>query len=119
MKNIRKSGSCTALIAEKIITNKIFFNETELIFSLLTTILVDTFNFDIKLKENRWVDEDYEIFRKLLIIYNENESNIINKDDIFNEISQFKYDENLNLELSLENLMFKDSKAFKFLFIIF
>ena len=54
IKNIQKVGSAITLVAEMYQEHPELVND-EIKDMICSTILIDTFNFDPKLKENRWV----------------------------------------------------------------
>ena len=64
-KNIRLAGSCCVLVAERILKDARLILDEELAFGLYLTIIVDTYNFDTKFKNNRWVEKDWEVFLEL------------------------------------------------------
>ena len=118
-KIIKKSGSCCCILSE-IIENSDQNLETlppEALFGLLTTILMDTMNFDPKLRENRWVDKDFELFIRLCSIL-KNDSDFKNKiadiNELYRSILNLKYSEKQNLALPLELIFDKDRKTFHY-----
>lgn len=131
-KNIRLSGSCCVLVAERILNDARKILDEELAFGLYLTIMVDTYNFDVKFKNNRWVEKDWEVFLELQKFLDEKSNFYLTiltvtldgnpgkyqADKIYKEINGLKYDEELNLGLSLMSLLIKDSKVFRFLPII-
>lgn len=57
---------------------------------ICSTILIDTFNFDPKLKDNRWVEKDK-------IQYDHYKSEGFIEDDVYRALNNLKYDKDLNL----------------------
>ncbi len=116
-KIVKKSGSCCSILSE-IIENseeKLEKLEKSLIFALFTTILLDTLNFDAKLKENRWIMRDFELFCHLSSLLKEDQVYwplVSNKDRFYCELINLKYSEKQNLSLSLPLIFTKDLKTF-------
>ena len=71
--------------------------EKEMAKALAMTILLDTFNFDEKLKGNRWIEEDWLIFCYLLDVLKTKFVIELDKDKEFTEIANVKFDRELNL----------------------
>lgn len=65
--------------------------------ALAMTILLDTFNFDEKLKGNRWIEEDWLMFCYLSDILKTKYAIELEKDLVFNEIANVKFNRELNL----------------------
>ena len=64
-KSIRLAGSCCVLVAERILKEAREILDEELVFGLYLTIIVDSYNFDTKFKNIRWVEKDWEVFLEL------------------------------------------------------
>jgi inorganic pyrophosphatase/exopolyphosphatase len=104
-------GSCTSLILTE------YFNDDNFPVKIVspvlsvTAILLDTKNFKEDFYENRWVDFDSIIFKKIKkIIKNEDENFKIKS--YYKEIKDLKHDITKNLELGFEPLFSKDQKFF-------
>ena len=105
-------GSCTSLILTE------YFNEEDdfpvkIVSPILsiTAILLDTKNFKEEFYENRWVDLDNNIFKKIKkIIKKEDENFKIKK--YYKKIKDLKHDITQNLNLGFEPLLTIDQKFF-------
>ena len=103
-------GSCTTLI---LLDH--FFNVFPkcLIDPLLavTAILIDTNKFEQNFYNNRWVDLDKIIYKKIKSEIKPNEKKIKSK-EYYKDIIEVKYNIEKNLELGVEVLLLKDQKQF-------
>lgn len=103
-------GSCSTLILldyffnvfPKCLINPLF---------ALTAILIDTNKFEKNYYNNRWVDLDRIVYKKIKSEIKPIEKKIKSK-DYFKNIISAKYDINNNLELGVEILLLKDQKQF-------
>ena len=115
-KNIRKAGSCCSIMTEIIEDSccKLERIDKMIVFGLYTTILIDTLNFDPKLKENRWVEKDLALFERLAMMLKEDEKyhKFLKKEQFYKELINLKYSEKHNLNLCLETIFDKDLKTF-------
>ena len=103
-------GSCTTLILQEFFKDN-FPNKILSPKLAVTAILLDTKKFNDDLYENRWIDLDRNIYKKIKKV-------IKNQDDKFKtkiyyeEINNIKYDIKKNLDLGLEPLFLKDIKFY-------
>lgn len=116
-KILKKAGSCCSILAEYIENSakKLEKIDTSLVFGLFTTILLDTLNFDPKLKENRWVQQDFEIFCRLharLLEHQTYNALVQEKNLFYKSLLDLKYSIKENLSLSLNSIFNKDMKTF-------
>ena len=103
-------GSCSTLILldyffnvfPKCLINPLF---------AITAILIDTNKFEKNFYNNRWIDLDRIVYKKIKSEIKPNEKKIKAK-DYFKNIMQIKYDIEKNLELGVEILLLKDQKQF-------
>ena len=106
-------GSCTTLILADYFDDDDF--PEKLISPLLavTAILLDTKNFNSDFYENRWVDLDSKIFKKLKkIIKKDKDEDTIKIKQYYKQIKDMKHDIDKNLSLGIEALVTKDQKCF-------
>ena len=115
-KNLKKAhikyplGSCTTLILldyffdtfPKCLINPLF---------AITALLIDTNKFEKNFYNNRWVDLDRIVYKKIKSEIKSNEKKIKAR-DYYKNIIQIKYDVEKNLELGVEVLLLKDQKQF-------
>ncbi len=103
-------GSCSTLILLDY-----FFNTFPkcLINPLLaiTALLIDTNKFDKKYYNNRWIDLDRVVYKKIKGEIRENEKKI-KSIDYYKNIIETKYNVEKNLELGVEILLIKDQKQY-------
>ena len=103
-------GSCTTLILldyffdtfPKCLINPLF---------AITALLIDTNKFEKNFYNNRWVDLDRILYKKIKSEIKSNEKKIKAR-DYYKNIIQIKYDIEKNLELGVEVLLLKDQKQF-------
>ena len=103
-------GSCTTLILldyffdtfPKCLINPLF---------AITALLIDTNKFEKNFYNNRWVDLDRIVYKKIKSEIKSNEKKIKAR-DYYKNIIQIKYDIEKNLELGVEVLLLKDQKQF-------
>ena len=103
-------GSCSTLILidhfldvfPKCLVNPLF---------AITAILIDTNKFEKNFYNNRWIDLDRIVYKKIKSKIKPNEKKIKAK-DYYKNIIQIKYDIEKNLELGVEVLLLKDQKQF-------
>lgn len=117
LKILKKAGSCCSILAEHIENSakKLEKIDISLVFGLFTTILLDTLNFDPKLKENRWVQQDFEIFSRLhshLLGHQTYNPLVKDKNLFYKSLLDLKYSIKENLSLSLSSIFNKDMKTF-------
>jgi len=120
-KLIKKSGSCCSILAEIIEDSEQNLDSLPepLLFGLFVTILMDTMNFEPKLKENRWVEKDFELFKRLSGILSKSlefQKKISDIDGLYRELLNLKYSEKQNLMLPLDLIFAKDRKTFHYEF---
>ena len=108
-------GSCTTLIL-----SEYFDDEEEFPVKIVspvmavTAILLDTKNFNQDFYENRWVDLDRKVYKKIkkVIKRERGEDDKIKMKVYYKEIKDIKHDLNKNLNLGFEPLVRKDQKFF-------
>ena len=119
VKNIEKIGSASTLVyneIENLLNKQIETIDRAGLYIILTTIIVDTFNLDPKLKNIRWTDKDEIAARRIKDILEKGDCGVdsINFSDIYNDISNAKFQVDLNLKLGLEKLFIKDYKVYDY-----
>lgn len=120
-KTIKKAGSCCSILTETIEDSdkKLHLLGKPLLFGILSTILLDTLNFDPKLKENRWVQKDLDLFNLLKSHLNDHElygEHVKDKDIFYKNLINLKYSEKQNLLLNIDLIFTKDLKTFDYEF---
>ena len=103
-------GSCSTLILldyffntfPKCLVNPLF---------AITALLIDTNKFDKKYYNNRWIDLDRIVYKKIKGEIRANEK-IIKAIDYYKNIIETKYNVEKNLELGVEILLIKDQKQY-------
>jgi hypothetical protein len=111
-------GSCSTLILlENFIIdqshNKILFKIFDPLF-LISALLLDSDIFKQELYENRWVNMDFYVYKKIIDgNFKSCDVDSFEIQEFYNKLSNAKFDEDMNLSLGVENLMDKDKKSFK------
>ena len=77
----------------------------------ITAILIDTNKFEQNFYNNRWVDLDKMVYKKIKSEIKPNEKKIKYK-EYYKNIIEAKYNEEKNLELGVEILLLKDQKQY-------
>lgn len=118
-KIVKKSGSCCSILGEHIDESgfKLEAMEKPLLFGLFSTVLVDTMNFDEKLKGNRWIEKDREVFERIHALLCEDKAygQLVKEiGGFYKTLIDLKFSEKQNLALSLPDIFKKDAKKFEY-----
>lgn len=79
--------------------------DSDLALFLSAPLSLDSSNFKLELKGSKWLEEDNEVFQKLMSV------NVQLKNDpafLYKNLNAYKTDVELNLNLGVRNLMIKD-----------
>ena len=123
-KIIQKVGSTTTLVFDEIMDKISLYKDQEkhIFWFILSTILVDTYNFNPKEKNIRWIDMDWKAAETLCKILNDDkafpefrkETGEIDLNAIFQKLSGLKFDPEMNLNLDMNKLFTKDYKRYTY-----
>lgn len=124
-KEIKTVGSCSTLVFQRIYQEIQCYKEVEkdIFWFILSGILLDTNNFNLKEKDIRWNEMDVNAYKNVLgIIDNQDDrikafldsDNKIDTNKMYDILMNLKFDEDMNLNLPLEDLFVKDYKTFKY-----
>ena len=105
-------GSCTTLILSEYFIDDNFPIKVVSPGMSLSAILLDTKKFNPDFYENRWVDLDKKVYKKIKKIIKNDKNNKIKMKQYYKEIKDVKHDLNKNLNLGFEPLVIKDQKFF-------
>ena len=103
-------GSCTTLILRKYyLKNPKLFKYVDPLLSV-SSILLDTENFDANLYNKKWIKEDKDVFNE--IIYNNSRYTKEHVESFYKKLIQIKYDKRANLNIGVQGILMKDKKSF-------